>query len=725
MNQQDFQQTEDNITRYKENISSLSQDFELALFLYLSNKIKWIIVSILMISILASVIYLRYNPEIFETEVKIQIQIEDEPLQFIDLNTINNSRNLSSEIAIIKSQKSIEKLIKKLNLNIFYYNEGEIMTSFLYKKNYYELNTFSIKDSSLISEKIHLKYENNYFSLVNKEKKIVYAEFIEANKFFSSEYISGILNINSNLDQFKKNIEKADSYFIFPSLNQKIYEIRNGLDAIIISSSARTIKISHQHTNSIFSKDICNSLADVYFEHDINRKLLSSEKIVKFINGRKDSIQKKLIFNEKKIRSFKNINDFENVNSLIENKRKKYEDIEKELIEINSNIDLLSQFDLMFSENLSSDITSSSINNISLLTIIFYKDNLIKRMITQLQEDVFQRDQLLKDITENNKNIIQLNRQIEEEILYINKAVKLLRKNYEIRKLKINNSKSQLSSIEKIIPEKELELMRLNLISKINNEHYTQLLKKETEHELNNAGVVTYNEILKSAEVSEIPISPNKILSYIISIISGLIISLIIVLINYITHDKITALHEIHKYSNIEISTLGFIPFIKGKMEISQLVVDKKPKSMLTESFRSIRTNLQFINNDENSKIIAVSSTISGEGKTFIALNLGGIISFTGKKVVVIDLDMRKPKIHLALGTKNEIGMSEILSKKNNVEDCIKTSSLENLDFITAGTLPPNPSELIISETFDKILDKLKKTYDIIIIDNPPSQSSS
>ena len=92
MNQQDFQQTEDNITRYKENISSLSQDFELALFLYLSNKIKWIIVSILMISILASVIYLRYNPEIFETEVKIQIQIEDEPLQFINLNTINNSR---------------------------------------------------------------------------------------------------------------------------------------------------------------------------------------------------------------------------------------------------------------------------------------------------------------------------------------------------------------------------------------------------------------------------------------------------------------------------------------------------------------------------------------------------------------------------------------------------------------------------------------------------------
>jgi capsular exopolysaccharide synthesis family protein len=522
------------------------------------------------------------------------------------------------------------------------------------------------------------------------------------------------------LDGFKKNIENADFYFIFPSLSQKVKEIKNGLDAEIINPSARTIRIRHQHTNSIFSKDICNSLVDVYFEHDIDRKLKSSEKIVKFISGRKDSIQKKLIFNEKKIRSFKIQNDFENRNSLFDAKRKKYEQIEKKLIEINSDIDLLSQFDLMFSVNLSSQITSSSIKNISLLTIIFYEDNLIKTMINQLQEDVFKRDLLLKDITENNKNIIQLNRQIEEEILYIKKAVKLLKESYKKRKLKINNTKSQLRSIEEIIPEKELELMKLNVIIKINNEYYTQLLKKETEHELNKAGVITYNEILKRAQVNEIPISPNKNLIYLISIISGIVVCLVFVLINYIRHDKITSLHEIHKYSNIEIPTLGFIPFVKDKMEVSQLIVDKRPKSMLTESFRAIRTNLQFINNDTDSKVIAVSSTVSGEGKTFIAINLGGIIAFTGKKVIIVDLDMRKPKIHLALGSKNENGMSEILSKKSKIEDCIKTSSLENLDFITAGTLPPNPSELIINETFDKSLEQLKKNYDIIIIDNPP-----
>ena len=156
---------------------------------------------------------------------------------------------------------------------------------------------------------------------------------------------------------------------------------------------------------------------------------------------------------------------------------------------------------------------------------------------------------------------------------------------------------------------------------------------------------------------------------------------------NYLTHDKI-ALHEINKYSNIEISTLGMIPFVNKEMKVSQLIVDKSPKSMLTESFRAIRTNLQFISNIQSSKIVAVSSTISGEGKTFLTINLAGILAFTGKKVIVIDLDMRKPKLHLGFGEKNNLGMSEILSKKIKAKEAIKKSSLNGLDFITAGTLP-------------------------------------
>src|SRR5207253_9825157 len=130
----------------------------------------------------------------------------------------------------------------------------------------------------------------------------------------------------------------------------------------------------------------------------------------------------------------------------------------------------------------------------------------------------------------------------------------------------------------------------------------------------------------------------------------------------------------------------------KYKIEIpnSQFLVDKNPKSAISESFRSVRTNLQFISNETGPKVIGITSTISGEGKTFVAINLAGVIAFSNKKVLIIDLDMRKPKIHVGFNVENIKGVSTILIKKDNIEDCIIHSDLEHLDFITAGPIPPN-----------------------------------
>jgi capsular exopolysaccharide synthesis family protein len=115
-----------------------------------------------------------------------------------------------------------------------------------------------------------------------------------------------------------------------------------------------------------------------------------------------------------------------------------------------------------------------------------------------------------------------------------------------------------------------------------------------------------------------------------------------------------------------------------------------------------------------------VTSSISGEGKTFVALNLAGILAMTGKKVVILDLDMRKPKIHLGLEAENNLGMSNLLSGQKNIEECLQKSCIDELDFITAGPIPPNPSELILSNKFKDLLAELKLKYDIVLIDNPP-----
>lgn len=196
--------------------------------------------------------------------------------------------------------------------------------------------------------------------------------------------------------------------------------------------------------------------------------------------------------------------------------------------------------------------------------------------------------------------------------------------------------------------------------------------------------------------------------------------SILLVLISYMAHNEITSVAEIVKHVRTSVSVLGVIPRYKKDIPVSQLLVDKNPKSLIAEAFRSIRTNLQFISNDSGAKVVALTSTVSGEGKTFIAINLAGIIAYSGKKVIVLDLDMRKPKIHVGFNVENVKGMSTMLIGKDTIDDCIRHSGLENLHFITAGPIPPNPSELIISRKMDEILSYLKTKYEIVIIDNPP-----
>ena len=171
-------------------------------------------------------------------------------------------------------------------------------------------------------------------------------------------------------------------------------------------------------------------------DYDLEKKQLSSAKVVKFINIQKDSVKKRLIESEKKIRKFRKKNKYKNEEKLIEETSNKTEEIKEELLSVENNIELLSQFDLMFNNNLSSEIDGSSIKNITLLTSIFYDDPIIKSMITQLQIDVLKRDQFLKEVTPSNKNVILLNGQIEEKIIYIKKAVVLLKRNYFLKRKK-------------------------------------------------------------------------------------------------------------------------------------------------------------------------------------------------------------------------------------------------------------------------------------------------
>lgn len=334
---------------------------------------------------------------------------------------------------------------------------------------------------------------------------------------------------------------------------------------------------------------------------------------------------------------------------------------------------------------------------------------------------MLRRDELRQQVTENSREMKEINSQIETQKKLLINSLDIIKTSYNAKihefENKIRQLEGEVFTKEGSVPN-EVELVQRKRLFEINQKYYDELISKRAEYTLAREGYTPGYRILKFSLPNPVPVSPRKVLVVGGAIAIWLIITLIILAIKYLFHDKILTLADISKYSNAPF--LGIVMKYKDNIPVSQLIVNKKPKSMMAETFRSIRSNLDFISNEPGSKLIAVTSTISGEGKTFVSINLAGILAFTGKRVIIIDADMRKPKIHIGFNSTNEKGLSTLLIGKDTLEECTRASDQENLYFVTAGPIPPNPSELLLSQKMDSLIADLLTRYDYVLIDNPP-----
>jgi capsular exopolysaccharide synthesis family protein len=283
----------------------------------------------------------------------------------------------------------------------------------------------------------------------------------------------------------------------------------------------------------------------------------------------------------------------------------------------------------------------------------------------------------------------------------------------------VNKRKKDLEDRLTILPSKGTEFNKAKRFYALYEEMYLSLMQSKNEFEIARAGTIPDFKILSSASLPNNPISPNKLLVIGTGVLSGLILSFLFLGFSYLVNNKITSIQEVENLTNAPI--LGSLPYHGGIKDKEGFFVVDKPKSAPSEAFRSIRTNIEFMLPDIKKRVICISSTVSGEGKTFVSLNLGSVIAMSDQKVVVLDLDLRKPRIHKYLDSKSfEKGISTLLIKKHTLEECIQHTGVKNLDYIPAGPLPPNPSELLLNGSFQRVLASLKEKYDVIILDTPP-----
>jgi len=698
-------------------ISNLNDEFDFKLFLSVIRKnIAWIVV-FFVISFLMAFLYLRYTYPIYEAKSIIQIGIADQSSRVL-LNSVNPIKSdLPGKIELLRSPTFLTRVLDKLPLDISYYQIGNVLNYEMYRTSPFEIE-YKNPINELYNLPVYISFtdENNVtISLNLNNKETVYR--LKTDKWERIPIIDSIKVNLRNYDKIRSDmlgLNENPYYVIFNKRENLVRSYSSNIDISAENDAAGTIKVLFYERNPEKASDICNTIADEFKIYDIEKQAESANNTIRFIESQLSSVYDKLYDSEIELQEFKTRNRLDDETPLpdfasrINDLEAKYNQLELEESVLQSIQEVVS--------------TNKDIDVYKLVSLLAgtRSDGILSEMLGDLRGLMSKRETALYSKTENSSQVAQIDYQIGIQRKMLIEAILAIKKSLNDQKEEVDNRIRNYEDEVRIsaLNFDKIEFVRLTKLNEIGQNYYNRLVTIKSELTISNAGITTENTVLEASSTPAAPFFPSRRLVALSAFLGWIIISLALIVIRYLFHNEITSLNEIMKY--LEVPMLGIVPNYKDVIPISQLLVDKKPKSIIAESLRSIRSNLEFLSTSDGPKVLAITSTISGEGKTFVALNLAGIIAFSEKKVIIIDLDMRKPKIHVGFGVPNDKGMSTILINRNTIDECVFKSSLNNLDFITAGPVPPNPSELIISARMLEVLDELKLRYDVIVIDNPP-----
>ncbi|MDT0556651.1 GumC family protein [Patiriisocius hiemis] len=677
----------------------------------------WFILTMLF-AVIAAFTFLRYSTAIYESETTILIKDEQnsslsELAAFQDLGLAGglNSASFENEIQILKSKSLIERVVERLDLNIRYFKDGNVKDSELFDNKPFSVNILTPNNE------ISYPIKEFFVQLLPDESFAIFSENQEKANYKYGDIIKmpfGDIIINKELvdnNRFKEN----DTYRIkVQNLENLVISLRNTISVSRVSKFASVLKISLATPTPEKSEAILNALVILYNEDAVNDRNLVSNNTANFIEKRLAIITKELDSVESDKVIFKEDQNLTNIEAegqlFIEN----LSEFNKKRAEVDTQIQLVNS---VKSYMQSADTYALLPSNIGI------KEVQLASLIENYNTLLLQRQKLLSSSTEANPVVQTLNSQVAELRNTITKNLTSLEQSLAIQSRKLNTQGGQINSEISEIPSLEKGLRDIIRQQEIKETLYLYLLQKREETAISLAVTTPKAKIIDTAYTKVAPVFPKKLLIYGISLVLGFIFPIGVIYGKDLFNTKVSNRKDI---TNVipSFSIIGEIPRLKkGDSEL----VGVNDRSMLAEAFRILRTNLQylFVNKPEGKKKIFVTSTIKGEGKTFVAFNLALTLALTGKKVVLVGADIRNPQLHRYIKNKttSHKGLTEYIVDDSITANSltIKSESYDNLDIILSGTIPPNPAELLMQDRTSQFFNELNDSYDYIIVDTAPS----
>jgi len=674
---------------------------------------KWFLLSVV-IALTAAFFYLRYAT--YQYEVSATILIDDEEKgnltselsAFEDLGILKGSKtSLDTEMGILKSRTLMENVIKDLKLNISYYSQGRVAKREIYQKEVPININFFLPDSMLH----HL---DTTFSVSGWTDNKIILNNSDGEKISTNDFGKRISSNFGDIIITPVTIENStvgEEIFIkLRPLKEVAGQYRELLTIAPESKKSNLLIITLKDPVKLRAQKIIDNLIWQYNKNAVEDKSQIAKNTDKFINERLEIISSDLSDVDVGVEEFKTKNKLTDIAAEAGIMLESSSELSKKIVELNTQIKLTDYMinyvknskDELIPINLSLPDNSNTINSNT--------DNYNKLML--------ERNRLLSNSSELNPIVVNLTEQISKYKESIIQRLVNLKTSLQIS---LNENKRQELLAGKrttLAPRQEREIRDIQRQQQIIETLYLYLLQKREENSITLAVTVPNAKIIDGAEGSEIPVSPKKMIVYFVALLFGLIVPFVIIYIRFLLDNKIHTLEDVEAV--VKAPILGDIPMSRSEKKV---IISEQDRSNVAESFRLLRTNVNFMlpGAKNEAKTIFITSTIGGEGKTFIAINLASALALLNKKVLLIGADIRKPKIATYLNTKQDKGLTHFLTDTSlKVTDVIVHHKDMNLDILESGIIPPNPSELLTNGRFDEVLAYGKKTYDYIIIDTAP-----
>lgn len=670
------------------------------LMIILRHTWLWLLLIFVFINGVA-IVYLRYTKNLYESTSDVKLEVKNEASQFGIKGIQEQPDLLSGEIELIQSRLFLSGVVRRSALDVNYYSIGRVLNDELFMNPPFKVQFYPEK--TLYNTPIYFEETSeNEFKLWTKSGA-------EANgKFGSIVKLAGCELLLRRNPDFSPD-DEVGYFFVIPSADVQLNYLLANLSVEPLNYNANTIRIAFKDNHAGKAQYILNKIDTLYLQYSYDQKNLANRQKIEWLSNELKQIENKMEGFEDYFENFTLENKTNNLDEDLSKVIQHMNAIDSQRYEINQRIIRLTQVE----EGL-----KTNNYNVTLAQRPFLPEA-INKNVDELNELLVEQERLkmsYHEITfafrEKQKQVDDLKRIVVEQVREI--------KAETVKKLKrLDESKQRLENEFAEIPDKSTAFSKNQRFYNLNEQLYVALMKSKAEFEIAQAGSVPDFKILSPASFPSTPISPRRMMIHGAALVSSITIMAIFLGLMYVINDKITNINEIER--TLRIPILGVIPsssFIKEK----GLVVLDHPTAMVSEAIRTMRTNLDFFNIKSTQKVITVSSTISGEGKSFIASNFGSMIAFSKKRVVLMDLDMRKNKTHFPVEIQDRSkGLSTILINRNTWQECILKTIIPELDFIPSGPVPPNPAELLLNGSFEQLLSELKEKYDYIIIDTPPA----